>query len=316
RGLGPPRAGPPDDRRRANLLPCRDFRGDRSIANQRLAWYDQRLMRPFYAGPSGPRILGLVLLLVISGCAYYNTFYLAKKYNREAVRAQEKSLSDEPSPEAASKYELVIRQCNKILTEYPKSKWVDDASYMMGAAMYGKRDYDGALKRFEEFPTKFPKSPYLPDARYMEGLSLYRRKEFLDADSVFRDVDARFPKFARRWELCFYAGETQSQLKYWVGAEYWYDRALDAAKTRHERSDALRRLGDTYVKADRPDTAVVIYARCLKVEERGKQRVDVAFARGDALRTMRKYQEALDFFEEWKVFAAAEGREGELGLRI
>jgi tetratricopeptide (TPR) repeat protein len=273
-------------------------------------------MRPFHAGPSGPRILGIILLVAASGCAYYNTFYLAKKYYREGTRAQEKSLSDEPSPEAATKYDLVIRQCNKILTDYPKSKWVDDASYMMGAAMYGKRDYDGAIKRFEEFPTKFPKSPFLADARYMEGLSRYRRKEYLDADSVFRDVDARFPKFARRWELYYYAGETQTQLKYWIAAAYWYDRALDAGKARHEKSDALRRLGDTYVKMDRPDTAVVLYARCLKAEERGKQRLDVAFARGDALRSMRRYQEALDFYEEWKVFATAEAREGELMLRI
>jgi outer membrane protein assembly factor BamD (BamD/ComL family) len=145
-------------------------------------------MRPFYAGPSGPRILGLILLVAASGCAYYNTFYLAKKYYREGTRAQEKSLSDEPSPEASSKYDLVIRQCNKILTEYPKSKYVDDASYMMGASMYGKRDYDGAIKRFEEFPTKFPKSPYVPDARYMEdfrciGVRVRRRGSSSDVDA-------------------------------------------------------------------------------------------------------------------------------------
>ncbi len=273
-------------------------------------------MRPFHAGPSGLRILGLVLLVAASGCAYYNTFYLAKKYYREGTRAQEKSLTDEPSPEAATKYDLVIRQCTKVLSDYPKSKWVDDASYLMGAALYGKRDYAAAIKRLEEFPTKFPKSPYVADARYMEGLSQYRRKEYMVADSIFRDVDSRFPKFARRWELYYYAGETQNPLKRYDAAAYWYGRALDAAKARHERSDALRRLGDTYVLADRPDTAAVLYARCLKVEDRGKQRLDVAFSRGDALRKMRRYQEALDFLQEWKVFASAESREGDLALRI
>lgn len=273
-------------------------------------------MRPFYAGPSGPRILGLVLLVVVSGCAYYNTFYLARKYYREGTRAQERSLSDEPSPEASTKYDLVIRQCTKLLTDYPKSKWVDDASYMMGAAFYGKRDYVAAIKRFEEFPTKFPNSPFVADARFMEGLSHYRRKEYVDADSIFRDVETRFPKFPRRWELYYYAGETQSQLKYYPAAEYWYDRALDAAKARHERSDALRRLGDAYFQGGRPDTAVVIYARCLKVEDRGKQRLDVALSRGDALQEMRRYQEALDFLQEWKIYAMAESREGELGLRV
>jgi len=273
-------------------------------------------MRPFHVGPSGLRILGLVLLVAASGCAYYNTFYLARKYYREGTRAQERSLSDEPSPEASTKYDLVIRQCTKLLTDYPKSKWVDDASYMMGASFYGKRDYVAAIKRFEEFPTKFPNSPFVADARFMEGLSHYRRKEYADADSIFRDVDTRFPKFPRRWELYYYAGETQSALKYYPAAEYWYDRALDAAKARHERSDALRRLGDAYFLGARPDTAVVLYARCLKVEDRGKQRLDVALSRADALRELRRYQEALDFLQEWKIYAMAENREGELGLRV
>jgi TolA-binding protein len=273
-------------------------------------------MRPFYAGPSGLRILGLVLLVAASGCAYYNTFYLAKKYYRDGIRAQERSLSDEPTPEASTKYDLVIRQCTKLLTEYPKSKYVDDASYMMGAALYGKRDYVAAIKRFEEFPTKFANSPYVADARFMEGLSHYRRKEYIDADSIFRDVDVRFPKFTRRWELYYYAGETESGLKRYDAAAYWYDRALGAAKARHERSDALRRLGDAYVRAARPDTAEVLYARCLKVEDRGKQRLDVALARGDALREERRFQDALDFLQEWKIDAMALSREGEVSLRV
>ncbi len=273
-------------------------------------------MRPFLGGPIGPRVLGLVLLFAAAGCAYYNTFYLAKKYYREGAKAQEKSVNNAPSPEAATKYDLVIRQCTKILNEYPKSKWVDDASYLMGAALYGKGDYDNAIKRFAEFPTKYSQSPFVADARFMEGLSHYRRKEYVAADSILREVDARFPKFPRHWELYYYTGETQVPLKRYTDAAAWYGRALDAGKTRHERSDAMRRIGDAFLLAGRPDTAAVVYAQCLKVEERGKQRLDVALARGDALHEMRRYEEALDFLQDWKVFAAAEGREGELGLRI
>lgn len=272
-------------------------------------------MRLFLGGPTGLRVLGLVLLLA-AGCAYYNTFYLAKKYYREGTKAQEKSTTSSPSPEAATKYDLVIRQCTKILTDYPKSKWVDDASYLMGAALYGKGDYDNAIKRFEEFRTKFPQSPFVADARFMEGLSQYRRKEYVAADSILREVDVRFPKFPRHWELYYYTGETQAQLKRYTEAAACYGRALDAAKTRHERSDAMRRIGDSFLSAGRPDTAAVVYSQCLKVEERGKQRLDVALARGDALHEMRRYQEALEFLQDWKVFAAAESREGELGLRI
>lgn len=273
-------------------------------------------MRPFLAGPLGSRILGSVLLIASAGCAYYNTFYLAKKYYREGIKAQERSATDTPSPEAWAKFDLVIRQCTKVLTEYPKSKLADDATYLLSAAQYGKGDYASAIKRLSEFSAAYPKSPYEPDARFMEGMARFRRKEYSHADSIFREVDARYRTFSRRWELYYYEGETQSQLKQYGEAVAWYDRALKTAKSRRERADVLRRTGDAYFQAEKGDTAVLLYAQCLKVEERGKQRLDVALARGDALRELKRYQEELDFLRDWKVFATIESREGEFNLRL
>jgi len=220
-------------------------------------------MRKLYSGAMFSRALGLLLILAVPGCAYFNTFYLAKKHYREAVKAQEKSLSDLPSPEASGKYDLVVRQCTKVITEYPKSKWVDDASYMLGAALYGKGDYQGAMQKFSEFTQKYPKSPFVADARFGEGLSRYRQREYATADSIFREVDAKYPKFSRRWDLAYYAGENQASVKRYKAALYWYGRALESAKERHERSNTLRRAGDACASAGRPDTAEVLYAQCL-----------------------------------------------------
>ena len=272
-------------------------------------------MRPQYAGAVGSWILSAILL-TLSGCAYYNTFYLAKKYYREGTKAQEKALSDVPSPEAASKYEQTIRQCNKVLTEYPKSKYVDDATYLLGASHYGKGDYPNALKRLADFSAKFPESPFIPDARLMEGLARYRQKEYEPADTILREVDLKHPKFQRKWELYFYTGEIQFALQRYQDAGAYYGRAYRASGKRRERSDALRRAGDAFVEAGRPDTAETIYSECLRIEDRGPKRVEVALSRGDALRELRRYEEALRFLDDWRVFAAAEAREGELLLRV
>jgi TolA-binding protein len=274
------------------------------------------LMRLFCRRPAGPSILLALLLLNVAGCAYYNTFYLAKKNYREGIKAQDKALTDAPSQEAIAKYDIVIRQCTKVLTEYSKSKYVDDASFLMGAALYGKGDYVNAIKRLAEFSEKYPKSPFLAEARFVEGLARYRRKEYATSDSIFREVDTKYPHMARRWELFYYAGENQSGLKRWESAAYWYARALEAADSRRQKADALRRSADTYLAAGRADTAEVIYGRCLKIEDRGTRRLDVALARAEALRKVGKYPEVLKFLEDWRVFAAQEGREGELLLRV
>jgi len=150
-------------------------------------------MRTPHTKPPGSWIIGIVLLVAVNGCAYYNTFYLAKRYYREGQRSQERSLSDTPSPDASQKYDATIRQCAKILVAYPKSKWVDDALYYMGAAMYGKGDYPGAIKKFGELRAAVPKSPYVPDSKLLEGISHYRRKEYVEAETSFREVETEFP---------------------------------------------------------------------------------------------------------------------------
>lgn len=268
------------------------------------------------AKPPGSWIVGSILLAVFTGCAYYNTFYLAKRYYREAQRAQERSVTDTTTPEAAAKYDATIRQCAKIVVDYEKSKWVDDAIYLMGASMYGKGDYAGAIKKFGELRAIAPKSPFVPDSKLMEALSRLKRKEYTEAQSLFREVDGQYPSFRRGWELYFHAGECEAGLKNYDAALTWYERATKAARQRRERADAMRRIGDALVAAKRYDEAQAVYAECLKVEERGGRRLDLALKRGGALQELKRFDEALAFYESWKGHALAEKRDGEVYLRI
>jgi TolA-binding protein len=263
-----------------------------------------------------PRTLAFALLLAAAGCAYYNTFYLARRYYREGEKAQERSVSGAASPEAVAKYDAVIRQCNKILVEYPKSKWVDDATYLMGASLYGKGDYTGAIKRLDELQTKFPQSPFVPEARLVQGLAYVKRKDYAIADSVLQVIAAAYPNFPRKWELFFHAGESKALQRSYDEALVWYRRAVGAAKARRERSDTLRRTGDALFAAGRMDSAQATYAQCLKVEERGTQRLELALKRGEALRELKRHAEALEFLDRWKPIAQTENREGDLALRI
>ncbi|HEX7077733.1 MAG TPA: tetratricopeptide repeat protein [Candidatus Eisenbacteria bacterium] len=274
-------------------------------------------MRTPLRGAAGPRLLGIVLLaLVASGCAYYNTFYLAKRYYKEGQKAEEKSVSESTSPEALAKYESTIRQCTKVIADYPKSKYVDDALYLMGAALYGKGDYTGSIRRLDDLVSRFPKSPYVPDARFVQGLAYLKRKDYDLADSVFHAVDAAYPNFPRKWELYFNEGENKVLQDQIPAALWWYRRAIGVAKERRQRSDALRRAGDALFTAQNMDSAQVVYGECLKAEDRPGKRLDVALSRGEALRELKRYQEALDFLNQWRAPAQAENREGEVYIRI
>ncbi|MGH7725059.1 MAG: tetratricopeptide repeat protein [Candidatus Eiseniibacteriota bacterium] len=124
--------------------------------------------------------LALVGAVVVSGgCAYFNTFYSAKKNFNEA----ESQLRQNPDPEAragaaqAGLYDKAIQGATKVIRDYPKSKWVDDAVLMIGRCQLAKGEYVQARVKFDELAQNFPKSDLLDQATYWAGVAADRDRE-------------------------------------------------------------------------------------------------------------------------------------------
>ena len=70
-----------------------------------------------------------VLLVLAPGCAYYNTFYSAKKNFAKAENLSIKP-DDPANAQQVSFYDKAALSAGKVVTDYSKSKWVDDALLM------------------------------------------------------------------------------------------------------------------------------------------------------------------------------------------
>ena len=120
-------------------------------------------------------VLALAALLASSaGCAYYNTFYLARKYYRLAEIEEQKNTTGKVAPSASQNYDKVIKQCSKVLQRYGKSKWADDAMLLMGQAYYGQEQYSNARRWFSEVTSRFPDSELVPDAITLDDSCFWR----------------------------------------------------------------------------------------------------------------------------------------------
>ena len=128
-------------------------------------------------------LLAVAILLIgavaSGGCAYFNTFYSAKKNFNEA----ESQLRQNPDPEAragaaqAALYDKSILGATKVIREYPKSKWVDDAVLMIGRCQLAKGEYAEARVKFDELAQNFPKSDLLDQATYWSAVAADRDRE-------------------------------------------------------------------------------------------------------------------------------------------
>ncbi|MFC2075840.1 TonB family protein [candidate division KSB1 bacterium] len=134
----------------------------------------------------------LFLALLGTGCVYFNTMFNAKRDFDRAKNLEKKRLETRSSSiislDEDNFYKGVVRRCAKVLAEYPDSKWVDDALFLMGNAYFERGIYDSAGYKYDELLSYYPNSEWSDDAYFIKGRALLSREQYTEADSIFNRI--------------------------------------------------------------------------------------------------------------------------------
>jgi outer membrane assembly lipoprotein YfiO len=249
-------------------------------------------------GMRGAAALAALLLAAGGfGCAYYNTFYFAKKYYAQAERSVQKSQSDKVPPDALQKYDDAIKQCTKVITYHPGSRWVDDAIYLMGACYYGKHEYENALKKFDELMANYPESDRVPWARYMSGLCHYARRDYGEMEAAFRSVLEKKPDFDRRDQILFTMARAAEDQRERSEAIRRYRELIRQFPHSSRSQEGLLRIGDLYFDAGSSDSAYASYSELARSTHNDQFYQDAKIKSADALVRMGKPEDAIHLLE-------------------
>ena len=95
------------------------------------------------------RLFPITVSLLLSSCAYFNTFYNAEKYYNEANKLRLEK-SDRAIPlRAIDNYGKTIQKCKVVLSDYPDSKYANDAILLMAKAQFYRSEYDDAISNLK-----------------------------------------------------------------------------------------------------------------------------------------------------------------------
>jgi len=144
--------------------------------------------------------LVLTAALMLGSCAYYNTFFLARK-NYDLATGGEPYLVERNPGSATQNFNRSIDYSKKLLAQYPKSGWVDDAYLLWAKALLGKDDPLQTVNMLMDFSTRFPKSSLKSDAVFYLGVGYRQSRKPTEALAAFDD----FLKQAPRHKLAPYA---------------------------------------------------------------------------------------------------------------
>ncbi len=242
-----------------------------------------------------------ILLLLTLSCAYYNTFYNAKKYYSEAQKVQAGK---------DAKLDKCIEKCARVIEYHPRSRWVDDAIFLMGKCFYEKRDYSRAGRKFGELLEYFPESPFVEEASLYLGRSYLAEGEYLSAIDIFSRLKET------RWDCqaSFHIAEVLYVTEDYKAAASAYQDLLRSCPKTEFREEALENLAASLLRMEEYSTAIELYNSLLSGHLTEEERLEISLRIGDAYLNMGEPERALEVLA--KVEGEVEEDESRARIRL
>jgi len=122
-----------------------------------------------------PKTLFFVVIFLCSGgCAYYNTFYNAQQYYKEAEKIRLQKEGKTIPITALDKYGKTIQKCQKVLSDYPESKFRTEAFLLMAKSKFYRKDYDLAIDDIR-IVTQEGNENQIEEAQYLRALCKWKK---------------------------------------------------------------------------------------------------------------------------------------------
>ncbi len=271
--------------------------------------------------------LGLALVLLVGGCAYYNTFYHARQFYEDAQRLEEAdrkgtsasvsgafSTPSSNDPRLATQkaaagtqagnarandlYSKCIDKCKKVIENYPGSRWQDDAYLLMAKAYYGKGEYLAASRELARFPSRFPESNLLSEALFWQGLTAYAQDDRDEARKLWADLLQQYPKSDEREDARYYMAEALQHEDETEPAVQAYRDFLKEFPKGDRAVAARMELGRLLLEENQYEEAEGIFRHLASKAPEEEDRLQARLLLGESLEDQDKNEDALALYQD------------------
>ncbi|MBX7152665.1 tetratricopeptide repeat protein [bacterium] len=268
------------------------------------------------------RLIVFGLLISVSGCAFFNTYFNARKaYNNGIHSIQSKkeqtrnqlTASDEitiyrfdPDPETISNdalqfFDVAIEKANKVVALHPDSRWVENAILLMGKAHYYRgtqNDYYDAKNRFEVYLAQDSPNKDMSEAKFWYAKTLVKLQMFDDAEQVLYDLtdtkdrnDYQCSAFLLLGDIQFSKGQLDESMQYYV-------KASTMASTFALKKNAYFKVGFSSFQLQKFDQALEYFRKLGKMDLEVAERFDVTLMTAQTMKLAGQYDQAIRLLDK------------------
>lgn len=205
--------------------------------------------------------LALLLGLCVSqtGCVYWNTMYNAKKHFKEAEKQNNPELGGTKMTANRRLYEDAIAKAGKVVQKHPKSKYHDDALFLIGVSYFRIDNYAKSESAFRELLAVHPKSEFVEESQLYLARCRMQSGDAQAAYRTFTDLASTARKPEWRAEATFQRGIYLSEIGSYDSAVAAFQQILDEYPNTDRANDARVLAADQLRKLKRPSEAMDLY---------------------------------------------------------
>ncbi|MEA3474910.1 MAG: tetratricopeptide repeat protein, partial [Candidatus Cloacimonadota bacterium] len=265
------------------------------------------------------KIYLIVIFTLISSCGYYdvyfNTFYNAKRYYTEAKTAKEKN-NNKVNSSIKKTFEKSIAKCTYVIKEYPKSRYVDDAIFLMGRCFFEQENYLKALKKFQEIEQYYNESPSYPLTKLYLARTYLKLKKIDEAKTQFNIIFNNDKFMPCREQAYLYLSKYYLEEKNYVPAKAILQTLIEKKISKESYLNALFQYAQIEYQNEEYDNSLVIFNKLLSNSPPKRMRLDTRFYIGKIYMELNQYKKAEKQFKKLKKDEIIDDKINEIDLNI
>jgi len=240
------------------------------------------------------RFFILTSLLLVVGCAYYNTFFNAKLNYREAVKAQKNSKSTSRiSGKIKQKYQKAIEKSWKLIKIYGDSnKYADDALLLIGKSYYQLHEYVKAERTLTQFLQKYLRSEHIPEAKLWLARTYIAEDRKDDALDILNSLLAEKLPNRLAAEAFYILGELYYEQEDYPNAIKFLEKCVHITRDDGMKGDALYMMGESYYNLEDYDNSMASFLKLSKLDIPPIREYEAKAKVVESLIELKRYDEA------------------------
>ena len=133
------------------------------------------------------RLFPITVSLLFFSCAYFNTFYNAEKYFKEANKMRLEKSGQSIPLRAIDNYGKTIQKCKIVLSDFPESRYVNDAILLMAKAQFYRSEYDEAISNLKIIYNK-GNIEQIAEAKYWSAVCKWKKGKTQTAINELKEI--------------------------------------------------------------------------------------------------------------------------------